>query len=315
MKRIPFVLGVILAFSAPATSADDEKVTHRFAAAVQGKIAIFDKDGKIEWETTTGKYVAHDLQVLDNGNILYPKSANQIVEVDRKGQTVWEYRSRPADGGKGTVEVHAFQRLADGNTMIAETGNKRIIEIDRAGKIVVEVPLQVDKPDAHYDTRLVRKLDNGNYLVCHENDGAVREYDKTGKVVWKYKLDLGGREKTPGHDGHGTQVYGALRLANGNTLIAGGNNNRVLEVDKDGKIVWKIDHDELKGIKLYWVTSLHVLPNGNVVIGNTHAGKDNPQLIEVTRDKKVVWTFNQFGVTGNDLCAVQLLDVKGKVIR
>ena len=50
------------------------------------------------------------------------------------------------------------QRLADGNTMIAETGNKRIVEVDRSGKIVVEVPLTVNKPDAHRDTRGVRWL-------------------------------------------------------------------------------------------------------------------------------------------------------------
>ena len=35
-------------------------------------------------------------------------------------------------------------------------------------------------------------------------------------------------------------MYGAIRLANGNTMIAGGNNNRVLEVTPKGKIVWSI---------------------------------------------------------------------------
>ena len=50
--------------------------------------------------------------------------------------------------------------------------------------------------------------------------------------MWEYTLDLGGRPRSPGHgpEGHGTEVFGAMRLPNGNTLIAGGNNNRVLEV-------------------------------------------------------------------------------------
>ena len=48
---------------------------------------------------------------------------------------------------------------------------------------------------------------------------------------------------------------------------------------------------ELPGIRLAWVTTLHQLPNGNRIVGNCHAGPENPQLIEVTRDKKVVWTF------------------------
>jgi hypothetical protein len=33
---------------------------------------------------------------------------------------------------------------------------------------------------------------------------------------------------------------------------------------------------------------LHVLPSGNLIVGNCHAGAANPQLFEVTRDKKVV---------------------------
>jgi hypothetical protein len=134
-------------------------------------------------------------------------------------------------------------------------------------------------------------------------------------VVWSYKLEMGGRPSSPGHgpEGHGTEVFGAVRLPNGNTLIAGGNNNRVLEVNPKGEVVWSIGHDELPGIRLAWVTTLHVLPNGHIVIGNCHAGPDNPQLVEVTRGKKVVWTFKDFRTFGNSLAAAQVLDVPGTI--
>jgi hypothetical protein len=161
----------------------------------------------------------------------------------------------------------------------------------------------------------VRTLESGNYLACHEADGCVREYDATGKVVWEYKLDLGGRPASAGHgpEGHGTSVYGAIRLANGNTVIAGGNNNRVLEVNKDGKVVWSIDQKELPGITLAWVTTLHALPNGNLIVGNCHAGPDNPQLFEVTRAKKVVWSFKDHKTFGNNCAAHHVLDIKGVI--
>ena len=80
-------------------------------------------------------------------------------------------------------------------------------------------------------------------------------------------------------------------------------------------LVWKIDHDELPGIRLFWVTTLQLLPNGNLVVGNCHAGPDNPQLFEVTRDKKVVWTFKDFKTFGNGLAATHVLGIKGEVIR
>ena len=147
--------------------------------------------------------------------------------------------------------------------------------MDRDGKIVNEIPLTVEKPDPHRDTRLVRKLDSGNYLVCHESDGCVREYDPKGKVVWSYTLDLAGRARSPGHgpEGHGTDVFGAIRLANGNTVIAGGNNNRVIEVNKEGKVVWSLDQKELPGITLAWVTTPMHFRTGTSSSGTAMRGR------------------------------------------
>ena len=60
--------------------------------------------------------------------------------------------------------------------------------------------------------------------------------------------------------------------------------------------------------RLAWVTTLHVLPNGNIIVGNCHAGPENPQLIEVTRDKKVVWQFKDHKNFGNSFAAWQILE-------
>ena len=293
-----------------------DQASHRLLLQDRGKVAIVNEKGEIEW-SVANPFVSHDISMLPNGNVLIHSGAATIVEMTRDKSTVWRHESKPKEGYNGKVEIHGFQRLANGLTLIAETGNVRLIEVDKDDRIVNEIPLTVNHPNSHRDTRLVRKLDNGNYLVCHEGDGMVREYDARGKVVWSYALDLNGRPRSPGHgpEGHGTEVFGAIRLPNGNTIIAGGNNNRVLEVNPKGEIVWSIDQKELPGITLAWVTTLHYLPNGHLVIGNTHATAENPQLIEVTRDKKVVWTFKDFVHFGNDLCAAQIIDVKGKVIR
>lgn len=309
---IASILSVYLAYPVLA----DDKLSYSVLAADKGRVALVNSKGEVEWEFAT-KAEVHDLEMLPNGNILLPTGPNTIVEVDRKKKEVWKYEAMPKAGYKGRIEIHAFQRLDDGRTMVAESGNARIVEVDRDGKIVFELPLTVEKPNAHRDTRMARKLANGNYLVCHEGDGKVREYDAKGKVVWSYTLDLGGRPRSPGHgpEGHGTEVFGAVRLASGNTLIGAGNGNRVIEVDPSGKVVWELKQDELPSIKLAWVTMLQVQENGNIIVGNCHAGPDNPQLFEVTRDKKVVWQFKDFKNFGNSLAASQVLGIKGKVIR
>jgi PQQ-like domain len=313
-----FRLVLLVLLIAPGFVLAADPVQHKVLAADRGtgKMAILSEKGQVEWEFAN-KHDVHDLHLLPNGNILTHTSPTNVVEISPEKTIVWKYEAKPKEGYTGRMEIHAFQRLADGNTMVAESGNTRIVEVSPDGKIVKQIPLKVTKPDAHRDTRMARKLDNGHYLVCHESDGLVREYDGDGKSVWEYKLNLGGRPASSGHgpEGHGTDVYGAVRLKNGNTLIAGGNNNRVLEVNAKGEIVWEIGQKELPGITLAWVTTLQVLPNGNIVIGNCHAGPSNPQLIEVTREKKVVWTFQDHKNFGNNLASALLVGVEGAVIR
>ncbi|HEX4947729.1 MAG TPA: hypothetical protein VFZ34_13750 [Blastocatellia bacterium] len=291
---------------------------YRVLGADKKRVAIVNAKGEIEWEVPNpDAREIHDIQYLPNGNVLFQTSYTTVVEVNKDKQVVWKHESKPKEGYTGRVEIHSYQRLKNGLTMIAESGNGRIIEVDKDDKIVNVIPLTLAKPNAHRDTRMVRPVGNGGYLVCQEGEGKVIEYDKTGKIVWSYALELGDRPRSPGHgvEGHGVEVFGAVRLKNGNTLIAGGNNNRILEVNRAGKIVWSIDHKELPGIQFAWMTTLQVLPNGNIIIGNTHAGPENPQLIEVTRDKKVVWQFKNWDVFGNNLVAAQVVGIKGNVIR
>lgn len=314
--RRPLLLLALLAFLSPASIASAQ---HRLVVQGNGKLAIVDREGDIAWQMPWGGI--HDIHVLDNGHIMVQQGAATVAEIDpATKQVVWSYNSAKENGNAGRrVEVHAFQPLADGRVMIAESGVARIIEINRDGKLLKEIKLKVEHPSTHSDTRLVRKLDSGNYLVCHEADGAVREYDgQSGRVVWEYDVPLFGKPRRGGHgpEAFGNQCFAAVRLENGNTLIATGNGHGVLEVTPEKKIVWEIHQNDLPGITLAWVTTLEVLPNGHYAIGNCHAGPGNPLLIELDpKTKQVVWTFDQFDRFGNSVPNTQLLDVKGEVIR
>jgi len=290
------------ACSALPLHAEQTGIGRRLLVADDSKqrCAIIAPDNSLEWELKVGGI--HDASVLPNGNILLQQGWQKVVEVTPDKKTVWEYDSGKSNGNEGKrVEVHAFQRLDNGLTLIAESGPARIIEVDKDGRIQHEIKLKVNHPNAHSDTRLVRKIANGNYLVAHESDGTVREYDPAGKVVWEYEVSLFGKPRKDGHgpEAFGNSIFSAIRLANGNTLIGGGNGHCVLEVSPKKEIVWKVEQNDLPGITLAWVTRVERLPNGNTMIGNCHAGPDNPQFIEVTPDKQVVWTFKDFKNFGN----------------
>lgn len=260
-------------------------------------------DNKLLWTHPIG--AVHDLHLLENGNILTQDGWPKIIELDLEGNTVWSYDATKEnrDDGLERIEIHAFQRLPNGNTMIVESGASRIIEVTPEKEIVKEFPLEVSRSNAHSDTRLVRQLDNGHYLVAHEADQAVKEYNADGKVVWEFAVPLFGKKPKKGHgpDAFGGKCFAAIKAKNGNYLIATGNGHSVLEVTPEKEIVWKLEQNDLDGIVLAWVTTLEELDNGNLVIGNCHAGPDNPQIIEITRDKEVVWSFTDFSNFGNSL--------------
>ena len=317
---LSYFLAAMVAVCAMApVRAGDAEIKHKLVGGddSKGHVAIVNEQGEVQWEYKVGPI--HDLHMLPNGNLLFQTDFQHIVEVSPDKKVVWQYDASKMNGNEGKhIEVHAFQRLADGTTMIAEGGNSRLIEVDKDGKITHEIKLQAKGGGAHSTTRLVRKLASGNYLVAHEADGAIREYDLAGTVVWEYEIPLFDKKRAGGHgvEAFGNQAYEALRLANGNTLISTGNGHSVLEVTKEKQIVWSITQDELPGIKLAWVTTLEVLPNGNIVFGNCHAGPENPQIVEVThdKDKKVVWSFKDFKNFGNSFPTSEIL-VEGDVLR
>ena len=301
-----------LSFAILLLAAGSAGAQHRLMVQGNDRLAILDRTGRIEWEMPWK--AIHDIHVLDNGHVLVQQGAAKVVTIDPDSkEIVWSYDSATQNGNAGQpVEVHSFQPLENGDLLIAESGRARLIEVDRQGRLLKQVNLKVNHPHPHTDTRLVRKLRSGNYLVCHEGDGVVREYDgESGEVVWEYEVPLFGRESGGGHgpEAFGNKCFAAVRLDNGNTLLSTGNGHSVLEVTPDGRIVWQLHQNDLPGITLAWVTTLEVLPNGNYVIGNCHAGGGNPQVIEFEpKTKRVVWALNRFAEFGNNVSNTHILD-------
>jgi outer membrane protein assembly factor BamB len=272
----------------------DEKIAHSFLAC-GNETYILDGTGKVVWKSPLP---SRDGWVLANGNVLLAVTKNKdypggaAVEVTRDGKIEFEF--------KGTQsEVNTVQPLVYGNILLTEAGDKpRLLEVDRKGKIVVEVALTAQTKDHHLQTRMARKLANGNYLVPQLLDKVVREYSPEGKIVWEVK--------TP------DMPFTAIRLENGNTLIGCTLGNLVIEVDKTGKKVWELTNDDLPGKPINDACGVQRLPNGNTVITSHHAKDKEIKLFEVTPDKKIVWTHvddKKFGIHH-----FQILDTNGKAL-
>ena len=241
----------------------------------------------------------NDGWVLPSGNLLLTISKDNdypgggVVEVTRDGKVLFEYKGAQS-------EVNTSQALPNGNILLTEAGAKpRILEVDRAGKIVVDVPISCQLTNHHMQSRMTRKLPNGNYLVPQLFDKVVREYNSEGKIVWEVK--------TP------NWPFTAIRLPNGNTLINCTYGHLSIEVDRKGNTVWQLSNADLPEAFIKDACGGQRLPNGNSVITSYGVGAKGMKLLEVTRDKKLVWTYTDSKPGG--IHHFQILDTNGKPIK
>jgi hypothetical protein len=297
MKQQHTKLSCLLAILAFVTTelAHAKPITHSFLAT-GAETYIVSGNGKVEWTYPLG---TRDGWVLPNGHLLltiskcdqYPGGG--VVEITRSGKILFEY--------KGTQsEVNTSEKLANGNILLTEAGDKpRLLEIDRKGLVVVDVPLSCQTTNHHMESRMARKLPNGNYLVPQLLDKVVREYTSEGKIVWEVK--------TP------NWPFTAIRLPDGHTLIDCTYGNLAIEVDANGKTVWQLANEDLPKALIKDACGGQRLPNGNTVLTSYGIGVDRTKLIEVTPDKKVVWTYTDDREHG--IHHFQILDTNGKTLK
>jgi len=148
---------------------------------------------------------------------------------------------------------------------VLATGSGRILLFDETGKILWQ----------HKGANCsdIWMLDNGNVLHADNN---VHEIDpKTNKVVWCYK--------PPQQKGGAT--FSCQRLANGNTVVGENSGGRIVEVDKDGKVVFELKLPLCKPGSHNNLRMVRKIMNGNYLV--CHKG---PALVrEYTPDGKVVF--------------------------
>lgn len=273
-------------------------ITHGFLA-LGAETYVIDESGKVTWHYPRG---TRDGWVLPGGNVLLAVNKDRefpgggAVEVTPEGKIVFQFKGSQS-------EVNTVQPLEGGRVLLTEAGDKpRILEVDRQGKILVEVPIQAQTKDHHLQTRMTRKLSNGHYLVPQLLDKVVREYAPDGKIVWEAKTPDSPAECWP---------FTAIRLDDGNTLVNCTHGRISIEFDKAGKIVWQLANADLPDPLLNDPCGAQRLPNGNTVIASYGTSKPGAvKLLEVTRDKRLVWTYTDSKNHG--IHELQILTTAGK---
>src|SRR6266849_829707 len=160
---------------------------------------------------------------------------NRVLLVDQGGNIVWQYGQFGVTGfGPNQLNTPVQNTfLPNGNVLITDQGNERIIEVRMTDHAIVwqygqngvigKGPNQLSNPNA------AELLANGHILISDENNNRAIEVTHTtpSRIVATFTA-------------HGTVngVAFASWLTNGDTLITDSNNARIVEVDSKDNVVW-----------------------------------------------------------------------------
>ena len=141
---------------------------------------IFQNLSLLNWEDW---YHLNDVDMLSNGHYLISlRDLNIIVEVNRTGDIVWYY-GHPSNYALMKWQ-HNPVRLKNGNTIICDSSNNRVIEINSNKSIVWSTEsypgLSLLFP------RGAERLPNGNTLISDSFNNRNIEITPTGKIVWEF---------------------------------------------------------------------------------------------------------------------------------
>jgi glucose/arabinose dehydrogenase len=183
--------------------------------------------------------------------------------VDANRQEVWTYT-------EGLEHPIAAQRLASGNTLIADARAGRVIEVTSAKRVVWEYK---SADLAGMRMRNVRRTEAGTTLIAVEAEAKIIEVDASGKIVWQWQAPGGAARRS----------YQALRLPGGNTLVSLNDPGEVVEVDRSGKVIRSIGGSRMD-VQMGWASGVALLPSGGLLVSD-YTGR---RLIEFDKDWRVV---------------------------
>jgi len=284
------------------------------------RVLEIDREGNVVWTFGDGSSVPgphsvvgpNDVERLPDGSTLISGTGaptgidpacsatggcldNRVLLVNASGDITWQYGQDGGVAGSGPDQLDgpvAARQLSNGNVLITDQGNDRVLEVTPAKSIAWVYPAAGGGSPLQLPNSAER-LASGNTLIADEGSDRVVEVDSAGNVVWQYPA---GRPSPIGY------VAFASRLANGNTLITDGMHNRILEVTPQLAIAWSYVTSNRPGSSGNPQPSRAVrMSNGDTLVSD----QLNQQVIEVDRGGKVLWTYGKIDAAG---VATGLLD-------
>jgi hypothetical protein len=208
------------------------------------RVIAVTKRGRIVWQygqagvTGSGDNELNNpvsIRVLPKRHFLITDQGNhRVIELKRKkNQIVWQYGTTGVSGSASNQlnNPASAERRSNDDTLIADQGNNRVIEVTRRFKMVRQIDTLTDTTTLNAPA-FAGNLRNRHTLITDSLNNRVVEVDKDSSNLFEYVTSARAGSVT------NPSPTRAIRLKKGNTLISDQFNHQVIEIDDTGAIVF-----------------------------------------------------------------------------
>jgi len=226
------------------------------------------------------------IRLKNNINLIADAGSNRVFEGTQRGKVYWEFDT--SESPKHQLKnPRSIAVLASRNVIISDTGNHRVLEVDRNNSINREYG-EMGKAgisDGLLNTPYACiRTGRGTTMVVDSGNHRILELDHKS-IIWQYgnenNLETGGEGNGENQLNFPTAVW---NFTNDNTMIVDSGNNRIIEVNTKKEIVWDFALNVSDNTKITNPYRIYMMKAGKMLV----IGDDNLILLD-RADKKVEW--------------------------
>ncbi|MBD3188763.1 hypothetical protein GF325_18185 [Candidatus Bathyarchaeota archaeon] len=272
------------------------------------QVAFMNLDGDISWSITMTNTL--DKEMLSNGNILVTRGwigGGEILEIAPDGEIVKNYTKA---GELDFNWPHDADMLPNGNLLVADTLNDRVVEINPDGSVnwswrVQDVMNPLDHGASTAYVNDADRLEDGRTIACLRDLNMVVIVGENGDIEWSFG--------DPGDDSLLNRPHNPDMLENGNILICDSENARIVEINKNMEITWTFKPNISGDPLLSWPRDADLVDDELLIVSDTRSrGKGENAIYFFNRTTgEGIWEFHTMGANyDTDYLQNRVPDVK-----
>jgi uncharacterized protein (UPF0248 family) len=293
------------------------------------RVVELDENGKVIWQygfagslgITEGRlYSPTDLQRLPHGNTLITDSDNhRVIEIDGDDRIVWQYGNAANKLGQGQGlgdnqldSPGSAWRFGNGNTLIVDAGNRRLVEVtaDRRAVWMSQIPAEGGRPLWAWrlqDFQTILATDR--YVFQIAPTGEPIGFLEFNQLLPPSPADYI-RDDEPFESGPSPRLdrlvkqtaQSYIRVNRGelgplSVVLIDRARNRLFEVNRHKQITWRVDEPASPlDLRLQRPQMVELIGAERALITDT----DHHRVIEIQKGtKEIIWQYGKQGVMGS----------------